>query len=63
MTVKYILKYIWRTRDYMLMYHCDELLPFRYTNLDSQSNRDPHKFSFKFIFTLGSGGVSWKSVK
>ena len=32
--VKHILKYIRRMRDYMLVYHGDELAPIRYTDYD-----------------------------
>lgn len=55
MVVKHTLKYIWRTRDYMLVYHCKELLLFGYTNFDFQSNRDSHKSTSGFVFTLGGG--------
>ena len=33
-TVKHIFKCLRRTRDYMLVYHCNELLPLRYMNLN-----------------------------
>ena len=32
--VKHILKYLRRTRDYMLVYHGDDLAPIGYTNSD-----------------------------
>ena len=32
--VKHILKYLRRTRDYMLIYHGDELAPIEYTDSD-----------------------------
>ena len=32
--VKHILKYLKRMRDYMLIYHGDELAPIRYTDSD-----------------------------
>ena len=47
----------------MLVYHCDELLSLRYTDLDFQSDRDSCKSTFDFVFTLSGGSVSWKSVK
>ena len=58
MAVKHILKYIWRIRDYMLVYHCDELLPLGYMNSNFWSNRDSRKSTFGFVFTLGGGAVS-----
>ena len=33
-TMKHILKYLSRTRDYMLVYHGDELAPIGYTDFD-----------------------------
>ncbi|KAG6521118.1 hypothetical protein ZIOFF_018184 [Zingiber officinale] len=38
--VKHILKYLKRTRDYMLVYQTDDLLPLGYTDSDFQSDRD-----------------------
>ena len=58
MAVKHILKYLWRIRDYMLVYHCDELLPLGYTDSNFWSNRDSRKSTFGFVFTLGGGAVS-----
>ena len=47
----------------MLVYYCDELLPLRYTNLDFQSDRDSCKSTSSFMFTLGGGAISKRSVK
>ncbi|KAL6323034.1 hypothetical protein AAG906_023652 [Vitis piasezkii] len=58
-----ILKYLQRMRDYMLVYHCNELLPLGYIDLDFQFDRDSRKSTADFVFTLGGGAVSWKSVK
>ena len=47
--VKYILKYLRRTRDYMLVYHYEDLIPIGYTNSDFQSDLDsesPHQDVF-----------------
>ena len=41
--VKHILKYLRRTRDYMLVYHCEDLIPIGYTDSDFQSNLDFRK--------------------
>ena len=35
--VKHILKYLRRTRNYMLIYWCKDLIPIGYTNSDFQS--------------------------
>ena len=63
MTIKHILKYLWRMRDYILVWHCDELLFLSYMNLNFLSDRDSHKFTSNFVFTLGGGVVSWRSLK
>ena len=38
--VKHILKYLRRTRDYMLVYSGRDLNPIGYTDYDFQSNKD-----------------------
>ena len=50
-------------KDYMSVYHYDELLPLVYTNSDFQYDRDFHKSISDFMFTLGGGAISWRSVK
>ena len=62
-TVKHILKYLRRTKDYMLMYGGDELIPIGYTDLDFISNKDLRKLTFGHVFTLGGGSISWRSIK
>ena len=61
--VKHILKYLRRTRDYMLVYQADDLLPVGYTDSDFQSDRDNSKSTSGYVFTLGGGAISWRSVK
>ena len=41
--VKHILKYLRRTRDYMLVYWCEDLIPIGYTDSDFQSDLDFRK--------------------
>ena len=57
-TVKHILKYLWRTREYMFVYRCEDLIPIGYTNLDFQSNLDFRKSTSSYVFTLGGGAIS-----
>ena len=47
----------------MLVYHCNELLPLGYIDLDFQFDRNSRKSTADFVFTLGGGAVSWKSLK
>ena len=62
-TIKHILKYLRRTKDYMLMYGGDELIPIGYTDSDFMSDKDLRKSTSGHIFTLGGGVVSWRSIK
>ena len=61
--VKHILKYLRRTRDYMLVYHGDDLAPIGYTDSDFQSDADLRKSTSGYFFTLGGATVSWRSIK
>ena len=61
--IKHILKYLRRTRDYMLVYWCEDLMPIGYTDSDFQSDLDLRKSNLGCVFTLGGGAISWRSVK
>ena len=61
--VKHILKYLRRTRDYMLMYLGGDWNLIGYIDSDFQSDKDSGKSTFGSIFTLGSGAVVWRSIK
>ena len=61
--VKHIFNYLRRTRDYMLIYQDESLLPIGYTNSDFQSHIESMKFTSGYVFTLGGGAICWKSVK
>ena len=61
--VKHILKYLRRTRDYMLVYSGGYLNPVGYTDYDFQSDKDSRKSTSRSIFTLGGGAVVWRSIK
>ena len=60
--VKHILKYLWRTRDYMLVYQDESLMPIGYTNSDFQSDLESRKSTSGYVFTLRGGAISWRSV-
>jgi hypothetical protein len=51
--VNHILKYLWRTRDYMLVYHSEDLTPTSYTNYDFQSDRDSWRSTSVHAFYFG----------
>ena len=61
--VKHILKYLRRTRDYMLVYHDKSLEPIGYTDSDFLLDIDSRKLTSGYVFTFGGGAISWKSVK
>ena len=61
--VKHILKYLRRMRDYMLVYHGDDLAPIGYTDSDFQSDADLRKSTSGYVFTLGGAVVSSRSIK
>ncbi|KAH9725006.1 Integrase catalytic domain-containing protein [Citrus sinensis] len=61
--VKHIMKYLKRTKNYMLVYSGDELIPMGYTDSDFMSDKDSRKSTSGYVFTLGSGAISWRSVK
>ncbi|KAH9751450.1 hypothetical protein KPL71_014302 [Citrus sinensis] len=61
--VKHIIKYLKRTKNYMLVYSGDELIPVGYTDSDFMSDKDSRKSTSGYVFTLGSGDISWMSVK
>ena len=61
--VKHILKYLRRTRDYMLVYRCEDLIPISYIDSDFQLDLDFRKSTSGCVFTLGGGAISWRSVK
>ncbi|XP_075095304.1 secreted RxLR effector protein 161-like [Nicotiana tabacum] len=62
-SVKHIIKYLKRTRDYMLVYYSDDLVPIGYTDSDFQSDRDSRKSTSENVFTLGGGAISWRRIK
>ena len=47
----------------MLVYSGDELIPVGYTDSDFMSDKDSRKSTSGYVFTLGSGAISWRSVK
>ena len=61
--VKHILKYLRRTRNYMLIYSGVDLNPIGYTDSDFMSDKDSRKSTSGSVFTLGGGAVVWRSVK
>ncbi|CAN4105338.1 unnamed protein product [Withania somnifera] len=56
-TVKHIIKYLKRTRDYMLVYHSNELIPIGYTDSHFHSDKDSRKSTSRNVFTLGGAAI------
>ena len=61
-TVKYILKYLRTSKNYILAYYGADLILVRYTDYDFHSNKDSRKSTSGYVFTLGEGVVSWRSI-
>ena len=55
--VKHILKYLRRTRDYMLVYSGGDLKILGYTHSDFQGDRDSKKSTSGSVFALGGAAV------
>ncbi|KAJ4976296.1 hypothetical protein NE237_001402 [Protea cynaroides] len=61
---KKVLRYLQGTKDYMLTYrHVDVLELIGYSDSDYAGCEDTRKSTSGFIFLLGGGAVSWRSVK
>ena len=61
--VKYILKYLRRTKDLFLLYGGEDLQLRAYTDSSFQSDPDDYKSVSGFMFTLNGGAISWRSSK
>ncbi|TYK05842.1 gag/pol protein [Cucumis melo var. makuwa] len=61
--VKNILKYLRRTKHYMLVYGSKDLILTGYTDSDFQSDKDARKSTSGSVFTLNGGAVVWTSIK
>ena len=47
----------------MLVYGGEELVPVGYTNSDFMSDKDSRRSTSGYVFTLGGGAITWKSIK
>jgi hypothetical protein len=47
----------------MLVYQSEDLTAIGYTDSDFQSDRDSKKSTSGYVFTLGGGAISWRSIK
>ena len=61
--VKHILKYLNRTKNYMLVYSRKDLTPIGYTDSDFQSDKVSRKSNSGSVFTLGGGAIVSRSVR
>ena len=61
--VKHILKYLRRTRDYMLVYSSGSMETIGYIDSDFQGDIDSRKSTSGYVFTLNGGATCWRSVK
>ncbi|TYK04221.1 gag/pol protein [Cucumis melo var. makuwa] len=56
-TVKNILKYLKRTKNYMLVYGTKDLILTGYTDSDFQTDKDARKSTSGSVFTLNEGTI------
>ncbi|XP_043717750.1 secreted RxLR effector protein 161-like [Telopea speciosissima] len=61
--IKGILKYLRRTKDYFIVYGCDQLSVVGYTDSDFQTDKDDRKSTSGMVFMIGDGAVIWRSAK
>ena len=61
--VKRILRYLKGTSSYALCYQGMDLQLRGYTDADHGQDKDGRKSTSGYVFTLGSGAVSWSSKK
>ena len=61
--VKHILKYLRRTRNYLLVYSSGSLETIGYTDSNFQGDIDSRKSTSGYVFTLNGGAICWRSVR
>ena len=60
---KHVMRYLQRTKDYMLTYrNSDQLEIIGYSDSDFAGCRDSMKSTSGYIYLLTGGAISWKSV-
>ena len=47
----------------MLIYDSDGLIPVGYTDSDFMSDKDSRRLTSGYVFMLGGGAISWRSIK
>ena len=61
---KKVMRYLQRTKNFMLTYRrVDRLEVIRYSDSDYAGSPDDKKSTSGYVFMLGGGAISWKSVK
>ena len=61
---KWVLRYLQRTKDYMLTYRkLDVLEIIGYSDSDFAGCQDSYRSTSGYIYLLAGGAISWKSAK
>ena len=61
---KRVMRYLKKTKDYMLTYsRSDNLEIIGYSNFDFSGSQDSRKSTSSYIYLLAGGAVSWHSTK
>ncbi|KAL0539455.1 hypothetical protein IC582_023667 [Cucumis melo] len=61
--VKIILKFLRRTRGYMVVYGAKDLILTGYTDSDFQTDKDSRKSTWGSVIILNGGAIVWRSIK
>ncbi|KAM6596766.1 hypothetical protein CsatA_007290 [Cannabis sativa] len=62
--VKKVMRYLKRTRDYMLTYRMsDHFEIIGYSDSDFEGCQDSRRSTLGYIYLLGGGAISWRSAK
>ena len=62
--VKQILRYVLETKDLALKYSkVPSIILSRFSNFDYEGDRDDRKSTSAYVFSIGSGAISWASKK
>ncbi|XP_047267419.1 secreted RxLR effector protein 161-like [Capsicum annuum] len=60
--VKHTIKYLKRTKDYILIFHSGNLVPIGYTDSNFQLDKDSRKLTSGYVFTLGAASEAAKEA-
>lgn len=57
------MKYLRKTKDYVLVYGSEDLLVIGYTDLDFQPDKNERRSTSRYVYVMWGWAISWRSVK